>query len=139
MGKARTSEEGLYLHTVDTTGVLVTEDETTNIDHTLTINEQLHLAIGLTRVVQTHTLADCCPSASLPCERTTSDRRTVVRVAHGFGRNVAHDIIGGVCGREVGVDLSRTIGTPHQTDGPAVANFVATRASLGNIGIITAV
>lgn len=113
------TKESLHLNTPDPALITVSQNQTTHIDNTLTVEKELELAIGLTNVVQANAFAYGNTFASGELERSTSNGGAVNGVAVREGFDVTHSIVGGERRWEVGIHFSCTIGTPHESGGEA--------------------
>ena len=135
----RTSEERLHLDAADAALVLVADDEPSDGENALAVDEQLELAVLRAGVVEAHALADRRARARLEGERAAADGRAVRVVAVRLRRDLAESLVGRVVGRKVGVKLAGTVGTPHETSGEATVVPPAAGARCSNLLTVAAV
>ena len=122
----RTSEERLHLDALELALAGGAEDEALDGEDALALDEELDLAVLLAEVVEADALANRGAAPSLEVERAAADGRAVRLVALRLGSDVAHGLVGGVVGREVGVDLALAISAPHEAGREAAVVTAAT-------------
>lgn len=132
--KVRTTEEGLELHATDPSGSGVPEDQARDVDHALSIDEELDLAVRLANIVEPNTLGDSGPAALGEAEGATSDGSTIGGVAVRRRSDVADSLVGTEAGGQVGVKFTSSTRPPHQTDGEASIIATTTRTA-GSLAI----
>jgi len=86
-----------------------------NIDDTLAIDEELKFTVGLTSVIEPDTFADIRPCACGKFEGLTPDRSTIFGVANGLRWDIANGLVLIKRGREVSVEFTISLTTPHET------------------------
>lgn len=116
--REHTTEECLHLHSADSASSAVAEDEATDIDNALSIDEKLDLSIGLADVVEPNALADGGPCARGEAETATSNRGTVGGIAVGCRSDIANLAISSEArlgvGWKIGIELSLSTSAPHK-------------------------
>lgn len=135
------TKEGLHLNSTVSSCVAVAQDNVLDVDDTLAIDKQLHLAICLPDVVELDTLRHGGPLALGERECSPTDRCTVRGIAIGLWRNVAHMV---VCvnvetGGEVGIDLALATRAPHETHRVALWGAPTAGTADSNIIVVAAV
>ena len=113
-----TTEECLHLHSADSASSAVAEDEATDIDNALSIDEKLDLSIGLANVVEPDALAYGGPCARREAESATSDRGTVGGIAVGCRSDIANLAISSETrvseGWKICIEFSLSSSAPHK-------------------------
>ncbi len=111
-----TSEETLDKQAANTTSRAIAQDDTGEVDNTPPVNEQLYFSVCLIGVVELHAFRYGRPLASWERKRSPVDRNTIGsvtdRIWHRAELRVGREA-GIIVGREVEVELSGTIGSPH--------------------------
>ena len=125
----RTSEERLHLDALELALAGRAEDEALDGEDALALDEELDLAVLLAEVVEADPLANRGTAASLEVERAAADGRAKNVVALGLRRDIAHRLVLGRVGWEVGVELACSLGAPHETRGEAAVVAPATGAA----------
>jgi hypothetical protein len=132
-----TTEEGLELHATDPSGSRVPEDQARDVDHALSIDEELDLAVRLANVVEPDALRDSGPAALGEAEGATADGSTVGGVAVRRRGDIADSLVGTKARGQVGVEFTSSTRPPHETDGEASIIATTTRAA-GSLAIAVA-
>jgi len=116
--RERTTEECLHLYSANSASSAVAEDEATDIDNTLSIDEKLDLSIGLADVVEPDALADGGPCARGEAESATSNRGTVGGIALGCRSDIANLAISSEARLSVrwkiSIEFPLSSSTPHK-------------------------
>lgn len=125
--RRRTAKERLHHESLEPRLLSRHQDEPTDVDHALPIDEHLDLAVRLPDVVQPHALREIRALARRPGERPAPDRRAVHVVARRERRDVALHLVRRVRG-QVRVQLAHELLAPHHARGEAVLGAFAARA-----------
>ena len=138
-----TAEEGLHLNATDSSTTVLSQNNILEVNDALASDEDLNFAVCLTLVIETDTLGDGGTLTGCEGPGATANRGTIVTVAGRQGRDIASCVVsretGIGVGREISVQFSHSVCTPHETSREAAVVTGSTRATDGAFVTITSV